>query len=163
MLICSERISPADLNVRIIYRIFGSVKKNCWTHKERIVGPRKIAGSEEKSAGSGNVGPLMRTDARIQIPKFKLVSGSAKRWLDPKVFGSAERSGRSQTEKDPEPGIVEPWPELTGGSENLNCRRIFGSAKKIVGSESVGSAANVLDSDGKRLNADPYRKRFACC
>jgi len=52
---------------------------------------------------------------------------------------------------------------LSGGSENLNCRRIFGFAKKIVGSESVGSAANVLDSDGKRLNADPYRKRFACC
>jgi hypothetical protein len=48
------------------------------------------------------------------------------------------------------PGIVEPWPELSGGSENLNCRRIFGFAKKIVGSESVGSAANVTDPERKR-------------
>jgi len=55
------------------------------------------------------------------------------------------------TGKEPEPGIVEPWPALTGGSKNLNCRRIFGFAKKIVGSESVGSAANVTDPEGKRL------------
>jgi len=32
-------------------------------------------------------------------------------------------------EKESEPGIVEPWSELIGGSKNLNCRWIFGFAK----------------------------------
>jgi len=36
--------------------------------------------------------------------------------------------------------------ELSGGSKNLICRRIFGFAKLIVGSESVGSAANNVGS-----------------
>ena len=54
--------------------------------------------------------------------------------------------------KESEPGIVEPWPELSGGSKNLNCRWIFGFAELIVGSESVGSAAKVLDLHQKSTN-----------
>ena len=74
------------------------------------------------------------------------------------------------TGKEPEPGIVEPWPELTSGSKNINCRWIFGFAELIVGSEGVGSAAKVLDPqkeltdpEGERDDADPYVKKFACC
>ena len=70
-------------------------------------------------------------------------------------------------EKGSEPGIVEPWPELIGGSKNLNCRWIFRFAELIVGPEGVRSAAKVLDLHQKRYgsgrteyDADPYRKRL---
>ena len=87
-----------------------------------------------------------------------MVSGSARKIVGSESVGSTEKKWQIPTGKDPEPGIVEPWPELSGGSENLNCRRIFGFAKKIVGSESVGSAANVLDPDGKKVECGSVQK-----
>ena len=50
-------------------------------------------------------------------------------------------------EKSVDPGIVEPWPEVIGGSKNLNCKRIFRFANLFVGSENVGSARKVSDPD----------------
>jgi hypothetical protein len=44
--------------------------------------------------------------------------------------------------------LLSPGRELIGGSKNLNCRWIFGFAKLIVESESVGSAERVSDPEG---------------
>ena len=52
--------------------------------------------------------------------------------------------------------LLSPGRELISGSKNLNCRWIFGFAKLIVGSESVGSAANNVGS-GRKCDAEPCR------
>ena len=85
MLICSERISPADLNIRIIYRIFGSVRKDGRTRKKWIVGPRKLLVRKRKMLDPEMSDPWRELMRGSKYLNFKLVYGSAKRLLDPKV------------------------------------------------------------------------------
>ena len=58
--------------------------------------------------------------------------------LDPKQFRVEEKSV--------DPGGLSLGRELSSGSENLNCKRIFGFAKLIGGSGNVGSAAKSIGS-----------------
>jgi len=53
--------------------------------------------------------------------------------------------------------LLSPGRELTSGSKYLICRWIFGSAKKIVRSESVGSAEKSVGS-GCKSDAEPCRE-----
>ena len=66
---------------------------------------------------------------------------------------SGSKKIQGQRKKSVDPGIVEPWTELSSGSKYLNCRWIFRSVKLIVGSESVGSAEKSVGSEGKRVGA----------
>jgi hypothetical protein len=55
---CGSEYSNYLSNIRIREkRLSDPQEMNCWA--------QKVAGSEEENAGSGNVGPLKRTDARI--------------------------------------------------------------------------------------------------
>jgi len=55
---CGSEYSNYLSNIRIREKGLSDPQEmNCWA--------QKVAGSEEENAGSGNVGPLKRTDARI--------------------------------------------------------------------------------------------------
>ena len=82
MLICLKRSCMRIWIFKLLLE-YSDPWKDCRIHRKWIVEPRKLQGSEEKSAGSGNVGPLKKLMCGSKHLNCRWVFGSAKRLVDP--------------------------------------------------------------------------------